>query len=159
MPQHREAPKRGRLRTWWVAVIGPAAVAAVWVTPAVAAPTATPPPPCTPSADACVSLSADAAWLMSDGVVTRGPVPITHGAPGDETPVGTFAVQWKDADHVSGEVPGAQMPYSVFFDLEGRAFHGGSLETDSVGCVHLGPGDDIAFFDALEPGDEVQIHA
>lgn len=155
MPRHRRAPQR---RTRWIAVVGPAAVAAAWASPATAAPAAGPTPPCSPSADACVSLAADAAWLMSDGVVTHGPVPITHGAPGHETPVGTFTVQWKDVDHVSGEVPGAAMPYSVFFDLEGRAFHGGSLETDSVGCVHLGPGDDAAFFDALEPGDEVQIH-
>lgn len=159
MPGHHRAPTRRPVRTLLAAVAGPAAIAAAWIPSAGAAVERPPVPPCSVTADACVSLSGGAAWLMSDGAVTRGPVPITHGAPGHETPVGTFTVQWKDVDHVSSEVPGAQMPYSVFFDLEGRAFHGGSLETDSVGCIHLGPGDDQAFFGALEPGDEVQIRA
>ena len=49
--------------------------------------------PCGAGADACVDLSANQAWLLAGGDVATGPVPITHGRPGYETPPGTFHVQ------------------------------------------------------------------
>ncbi len=113
--------------------------------------------PCAPTAKACVQLSTNQAWLQDNGTASYGPVPITSGKPGQETPVGTHVVQWKDADHVSHEHNNAPMPNSVFFTTTGVAFHEGSLERESNGCVHLSQAAAKHFFDALKPGDEVQV--
>lgn len=134
-----------------------AAPAAMGAAPTADAPAGTAPMPCSTTADACVSLGQDKAWLAHDGRVLSGPVPTSHGTDAEPTPTGTFAVQWKDADHYSGEGAGGPMPWSVFFDTHGRALHGGSLTRNSVGCVHLSEEDAKTFFQALEPGDEVQI--
>ncbi len=115
--------------------------------------------PCTTSADACVDLAAKHAWLIDgEGMVVRGPVPIASGAPGYETPRGTFYVQWKNRDHRSVEFDNAPMPFAVFFADGGIAFHQGRLNSDSHGCVRLGQADAEAFFDFLEEDDEVQVH-
>jgi lipoprotein-anchoring transpeptidase ErfK/SrfK len=52
----------------------------------------------------------------------------------------------------------APMPFSVFFADGGVAFHEGSLQTSSYGCVHLAHDDAVAFFNTLQVGDEVQVH-
>src|SRR5690348_5934342 len=44
--------------------------------------------PCSVSAKACVDLESQRAWLIQDGKVTRGPVRISSGGNGQETPVG-----------------------------------------------------------------------
>ena len=134
-----------------------AAPAAPAPAPAGTAPAAAAATPCAPTAKACVDISEKKAWLTDGhGKVTRGPVPITTGAPGMETPQGTFHVMWKDQYHKSREFDRSPMPYSVFF-APGDAFHGGSLQRDSAGCVHLGPEDSKAFFQYLQVHDEVQI--
>jgi len=120
-----------------------------------------PPPagvPCGAGADACIDLSANKTWLISDGAVTFGPVPITHGRPGWETPPGTFHVGWKDIDHKSSEFDGAPMPYSVFFN-GGIAFHEGSLSDLSHGCIHLSRSAAERYYNALSVGDTVQVVA
>ncbi|NLE82633.1 MAG: L,D-transpeptidase [Rhodococcus sp.] len=111
--------------------------------------------PCAASARACLDLSANQAWLMDGGAVTYGPVPVTHGRPGWETPPGTFEVTFKDADFWSTDFD-APMPYSVFFN-GGIAFHEGSLNVLSHGCVHLSQDAAMTFFDYLQPGDVVQV--
>lgn len=116
---------------------------------------AVPGTPCTASADACVDLASHTAWLFDDGEVTRT-VPFLDGDPRSPTPVGTFAVDWKAQNYHSREFD-ADMPFSVFFAPGGIAFHEGSLERPSAGCVHLGKPDAVAFFDALEVGDQVQV--
>src|SRR5262249_13825063 len=121
-------------------------------------PRAVPTPPCGPTVTACVSLSQDLAWLMKDGAVEYGPVPTTHGRPGEETPVGTFKVAWKDAVYHSS-IYGDDMPYSVFFAAGGVAFHQGPLTEQSHGCVHLSPDAAKAFFDALPVKAVVQVVA
>jgi hypothetical protein len=115
-----------------------------------------PTPPCGPEIRACVSLSQNLAWLMRDGVVEHGPVPITHGRAGEETPVGFFKVAWKDAEHTS-TIYRTPMPHSVFFASGGIAFHEGSLTEESHGCVHLAPDVAKIFFDALQVRAAVQI--
>lgn len=115
------------------------------------------PTPCEPSAKACVSLSTNQTWLTEDGKATYGPVPNTVGKPGAETPEGVFHVTWKDADHRSGEFDDAPMPNAVFFTESGVAFHEGSLEDESNGCVHLSTTGAKHFFDSLNQGDEVQV--
>jgi lipoprotein-anchoring transpeptidase ErfK/SrfK len=114
--------------------------------------------PCTDTARACVDLAHNQAWLIYDGAVTRGPVGISHGGQGEETPTGTFAVQWKDQNHRSAEFDDAPMPFSVFFADGGIAFHQGNPKNPSAGCVHLAHDDAVAWFDDLEVGDEVQTH-
>ena len=47
--------------------------------------------------------------------------------------------------------------HAVFFAAGGIAFHEGPLDVPSHGCVHLAAADAIAFFDALKPGNEVDV--
>ncbi|GAA2804949.1 L,D-transpeptidase [Saccharopolyspora taberi] len=122
------------------------------------APPLVPGTPCTVTAKACVSLSAQRAWLVRDGQVYYGEASALGGRPETPTPTGTFRVEWKDKDHVSGEF-NAPMPNSVFFAPGGIAFHQGSLTEMSAGCVHLSKKSSQVFFDRLNPGDEVQVVA
>ncbi|SDD01531.1 L,D-transpeptidase [Actinokineospora iranica] len=112
--------------------------------------------PCAATADACIDLSANQSWLLQDGKVVYGPVPITHGRPGYLTPPGTFKVGWKNIDHKSSVFNNAPMPHSVFFN-GGIAFHQGSLTEKSHGCIHLSPAAAKAFYNALKVGDTVQV--
>jgi len=112
-------------------------------------------PPCAPTASACVDLSTNRSWLLRDGRVTYGPVPITHGRKGFRTPPGTFRVAFKKRDHVSS-IYDAEMPWAVFFN-GGVAFHEGSLDVLSHGCVHLSPAAAQTFFSTLAVGDVVQV--
>lgn len=113
--------------------------------------------PCTSSARACVDLTTQQAWLLADGRVTAGPVPIRSGGPTDPTPRGVFGVQWKAEQWTSRESY-TQMPYSVFFAAGGVAFHQGAMDTPSAGCVKLDAADAQRWFDALQVGDQVQVH-
>ncbi|SFO49756.1 L,D-transpeptidase catalytic domain [Pseudonocardia ammonioxydans] len=124
---------------------------------------AAPGTPCSISTRACVDLESQRAWLIRDGQVTRGPVPIASGGAGQETPLGhSFRVYRKNKDHVSGEFTGpdgnpAPMPWAVFFADGGVAFHGGDRERASAGCVKLDLPEAEAFFNDLTDGDKVQV--
>ena len=113
--------------------------------------------PCGSSAAACIDLSRQQAWLMKGGQVTYGPTPITSGKPGCRTPRGTFTVLWKDRHHRSREFNNAPMPYSVFFTHSGIAFHQGSISSPSHGCVRMGRGAAVNFFNKLSVGQVVQV--
>ncbi|PZS29115.1 MAG: L,D-transpeptidase [Pseudonocardiales bacterium] len=118
--------------------------------------------PCTTSARACVDLDDQRAWLAKDGKIIGGPVPISSGGQGKETPLGTFHVLYKDKDHASNEFPlpngqPAPMPNSVFFEPGGIAFHTGSLRAQSSGCIHLANAAASRFFSHLSVGDGVQV--
>jgi hypothetical protein len=119
--------------------------------------------PCSVSAKACVDLETQRAWLIQDGKIMRGPVPIASGGNGEETPVGhSLRVYRKDKDHVSQEsrLPNgdpAPMPWSVFFQDGGIAFHSGDPARSSGGCIHLGPADAEAWFSYLQINDQVQV--
>jgi lipoprotein-anchoring transpeptidase ErfK/SrfK len=123
--------------------------------PAPKAPSIVPGTPCLDTASACVDLSAKKAWLISDGAIAYGPVPITSGRKGFRTPPGTFKVSFKSKDHVSS-IYDAAMPNSVFFN-GGVAFHQGSLKVQSHGCIHLSRTASAQFFAALSRGDVVQV--
>ncbi len=118
--------------------------------------------PCTATAKACVDLEIQKAWLLKDGKIIRGPVAISSGGNGKETPVGhSLRVYLKDKDHKSQEskLPNGQpapMPFSVFFADGGIAFHSGSPSRSSAGCIHLGAADAVAWFNYLQIGDQVQ---
>lgn len=135
-----------------------AATAATNAAPAALAPAAAAAKvPCAKSVRACVDLSANKAWLLRDGKVVAGPVPISHGRKGFATPPGTFRVSFKNEDHVSSIYDQA-MPYSVFFN-GGIAFHQGSVRQKSHGCIHLTAGAAREFFAELDRGDRVQVVA
>lgn len=113
--------------------------------------------PCTNAARACVDVDGRQAWLIEDGNVIRGPVPVSTGGEGRETPRGDFRVEWKHRDHRSAEFDGAPMPFAVFFAEGGIAFHEGNLHTDSAGCVRMAFADAEAWFGFLQVGDGVQV--
>ncbi|HEY0811878.1 MAG TPA: L,D-transpeptidase [Pseudonocardia sp.] len=119
--------------------------------------------PCSISAKSCVDLDSQRAWLIQDGKILRGPVKIASGGNGKETPVGhSLRVYRKDKDHLSEEslLPNgkpAPMPWSVFFEDGGIAFHSGSPTRSSAGCIHLEPADAEAWFNYLQIGDQVQV--
>lgn len=112
--------------------------------------------PCPTTTRACMSLSRHRAWLIKNGRVSYGGVPITSGKPGQETPRGLYHVGWKDIDHLSSEFNNAPMPFSVFFN-GGIAFHEGSLYEQSNGCVHLSHSAAVTFYNALHVGDPVFV--
>ena len=119
--------------------------------------------PCSISAKACVDLDSQRAWLLKDGKIMRGPVKIASGGNGEETPVGhSLRVYRKEKDHLSKESrlangQPAPMPWSVFFEDGGIAFHSGSPNRSSAGCIHLEPADAEAWFNYLQSGDQVQV--
>ena len=119
--------------------------------------------PCSVGARSCVDLESQRAWLIDQGKVVRGPVKISSGGNGAETPVGhSLRVYRKEADYKSSEsrLPNgdpAPMPWSVFFEDGGIAFHAGSPQRSSAGCIHLDSADAKAWFDFLQVGDQVQV--
>lgn len=118
--------------------------------------------PCTDDAVACVSLGAQRAWLFTDGQISYGPVPVSTGGPGEQTPVGDHVVQWKHKNHTTDEFKTAQgkpapMPYAVFFAEGGVAFHEGTLNRRSAGCVRLTRKDAEFFYNFLKLGDKVEV--
>ena len=112
--------------------------------------------PCSKAVRACVRLSTNQAWLLSDGKVVAGPVPISHGRKGFATPAGTFRVSFKNEDHVSSIYDQA-MPYSVFFN-GGIAFHQGSVRRSRTAASTC-PGLRAGVLRRTEPGDRVQVVA
>jgi lipoprotein-anchoring transpeptidase ErfK/SrfK len=112
--------------------------------------------PCVAAARACVDLSTQQAWLMRDGYVVYGPVPVATGKASAPTAAGTFRVFWKDLHHRSSEFHNAPMPYSVFFN-GGDAFHEDSVTVRSNGCVHLTHRAAQTFYNTLHVGDVVQV--
>lgn len=112
--------------------------------------------PCSIAEGACLRLSTNEAWLIYHGAASYGPVPVTHGKPGYETPTGTFPVLRKVKNDWS--VPyNAPMPNSTYFTSSGIAFHEGSLTELSHGCVHLSPEAAVTFYDNLLIGEQVQV--
>jgi lipoprotein-anchoring transpeptidase ErfK/SrfK len=112
--------------------------------------------PCNIAEGACVKLSTNQAWLVHQGNASYGPVPVTTGKPGHETPLGTFSVLRKVKDEWSKPY-NAPMPYSTYFTSDGIAFHEGSLSAQSHGCVHLSHEAAVTFFDNLMIGEQVQV--
>jgi lipoprotein-anchoring transpeptidase ErfK/SrfK len=106
-----------------------------------------------------VDKSTGQAWLIYNGKVTYGPVPMMPGKASEPTPVGFFHVQWKDKHHKSSEFNNAPMENSVFFADGGIAFHEGSLSRPSAGCVHLSMAASAEFYSQLDVGDPVEVVA
>ncbi|GAB2765046.1 L,D-transpeptidase [Amycolatopsis magusensis] len=144
----------GTLRKITGVVAGTAAISALGLLGAPAASAAS--MPCSAKASACVDLSAKQAWLAEGGEVTYGPVPMASGKSGYRTPPGTFKVTYKDIDHWSKAFDGP-MPYSVFFTNSGIAFHKGNIKQQSHGCIRLTHNAAVTFYNALQPGETVEV--
>lgn len=140
-------------RTVVAGLVGAVALLVAGATTAAAAPAG---PPCVASAQACVDLSAQQAWLMRDGNVTYGPVPVATGMASAPTDPGTFRVFWKHRDHRSSLFHNAPMPYSVFYNGD-EAFHQGAITERSHGCVRLTRQAAPIFYNTLQVGDVVQV--
>lgn len=113
--------------------------------------------PCPPSARACVDLKNQVTWLQRNGKRTYGPVRISSGMPGQETPRGSMVVTRKVKDEISREFGNAPMPYSIYFTNNGHAFHEGDPYVMSNGCIHLYHKDAVQYFASLNVGDKVYI--
>lgn len=112
--------------------------------------------PCPASARACVDLTNNKTWIQEGGQIIYGPVPQIGGREGYRTPPGMFYVGWKNIDHKSSEFNNAPMPYAIFFN-GGIAFHQGSTDTPSHGCIRLEKPDAQAYWDLLQVGDAVYV--
>lgn len=77
--------------------------------------------------------------------------PVSTGAPGYDTPSGTFRPFRMEKEHFSKEWDDAPMPYSIFFTGEGHAVHG-SYHVKSLGrrashgCVRVHPDNAATLF-------------
>lgn len=111
---------------------------------------------CPVEARACVDLTFSISWLQQGGEVVFGPVKMASGRPGLRTRPGMWTVYAKYKEHVSGYY-GLPMPYSIFFDHVGIAFHQGSMHELSHGCVHLTWKSSRAYWDFLRTGDKVFV--
>lgn len=113
---------------------------------------------CPKDAKACVDIDGRRTWLQNNGQVYYGDVYQSPGRPGQETPRGTFWVNRKVKDEVSWEFNNAPMPYAVYFTYNGHAFHEGSPNSLSAGCVRLNHNDAVKYFNDLNIGDKVYIY-
>ncbi|AKE40593.1 YkuD domain-containing protein [Corynebacterium kutscheri] len=113
---------------------------------------------CPAHARACIDLAGQRSWLQENGQVSYGAVPISSGRVGYETPKGAFRVNRKIKDEISREFNNAPMPYSVYFTNNGIAFHEGSPQVASHGCIHLNHKDAVTFFNQLHIGDVVYVY-
>ena len=112
--------------------------------------------PCSVQNGACVQLSTNQAWLIYNGNASYGPVRVSHGMPGYQTPVGTYPVLRKVKDDWS--VPyNAPMPNAVYFTTNGIAFHQGDTSVQTHGCVRLSAQASLVFYDNLLIGEKVQV--
>ncbi len=114
------------------------------------------PTPCDISDGACIQLSTNQTWVLRGDKIAYGPVPITHGRKGYETPLGKFPVLRKVKDEWSRPYNGP-MPWSTYFTESGIAFHEGSLTEPSHGCIHLDPPSAKYYFQNLSIGETVQV--
>lgn len=113
---------------------------------------------CPAFARACIDLAGQRSWLQQNGQVSYGAVPISSGRVGHETPKGVFHVNRKIKDEISREFNNAPMPFSVYFTNNGIAFHEGSPQVASHGCIHLNHKDAVTFFNQLQVGDVVYVY-
>lgn len=114
--------------------------------------------PCPAEAAACIDLTKSITWLQSNGQVSYGPVKMHAGMAGYRTPVGMYEVYRKVEMHYSQTFNNQPMPFSVFFNKTGIAFHEGSLVEPSHGCIHLEQTAAIQFFQTLQYGDSVFVY-
>ena len=113
---------------------------------------------CPKDAKVCVDLAGQRSWLQNNGEVYYGAVRVATGKAGYETPRGTFYVNRKVKDEISWEFGNAPMPFATYFTYNGIAFHEGSPEYMSHGCVRMYRQDAERYFNDLQIGDKVVVY-
>lgn len=89
-----------------------------------------------------------------------GTTAVIHGADDHPTPLGTFPIMAKYADHVSSTYDGAPMPYTLRLTADGVSIHGAGKvgwEWASHGCVGVPVAFARKLFAATAVGDRVVI--
>lgn len=80
--------------------------------------------------------------------------PVSTGAPGYDTPAGSFKPFRMEKEHFSKEWDDAPMPHSIFFTQRGHAIHGSNHKSighpASHGCVRLAPKNAAILFDLVK---------
>lgn len=117
------------------------------------------PPPAGPLAIA-VDLRARTLSVYRGGVEI-GRSSIIYGADDKPTPLGTFPILEKDADHYSNLYDNAPMPWMLRLTMDGVAIHGSELADDVAthGCVGLPGAFAKRLFGLAKRGDLVSITA
>jgi len=121
-------------------------------------------------------------WFWDDKGVPQGPVVITidldaqvlsifrdgyeigtsaiiYGADEKPTPLGTFPILQKDADHVSTIYTGAPMPYMLRLTWDGVSIHGSPVDPTYAthGCIGVPKPFAKLLFGATKLGDKVIV--
>ncbi|MBV9931398.1 MAG: L,D-transpeptidase family protein [Alphaproteobacteria bacterium] len=105
-----------------------------------------------------VSLPLQIAFVFKGGALV-GVSSVSSGAPGYDTPTGTFAILQKDKDHKSNIYDDAPMPYMLRLTWDGVALHAGKVtgEPASHGCVRLPLAFAKKLYDLAELGATVSV--
>lgn len=85
-----------------------------------------------------VSLTLQVAYVYRGGILI-GAASVSSGAPGHDTPTGTFPILQKRQRHFSNLYDNAPMPFMQRLTWDGIALHAGSNpgHPDSHGCIRL----------------------
>ncbi|MHA2788077.1 L,D-transpeptidase [Corynebacterium sp. S7] len=113
---------------------------------------------CPADAKVCVDIAGQRSWLQNNGEKYYGAVRVSTGKVGQETPTGTFYVTRQVRDEISYEFNNAPMPFATYFTNNGHAFHEGSPDNMSAGCVRMYRADAEKYFNDLQIGDKVYIY-
>ncbi|WP_018297749.1 L,D-transpeptidase [Corynebacterium lubricantis] len=113
---------------------------------------------CPADAKVCVDIAGQRSWLQNNGQVYYGAVRVSTGRVGQETPRGTFYVNRQVRDEISYEFNNAPMPFATYFTNYGHAFHEGTPDNMSAGCVRMYRADAEKYFNDLNIGDKVYIY-
>lgn len=105
-----------------------------------------------------VDLAAQTLSVFRDGYEI-GATAILYGADEKPTPLGTFPILMKDADHVSRTYDNAPMPYTLRLTGDGVAIHGSKVEWGYAthGCIGVPVAFAKLLFGQAKVGDRVII--
>lgn len=105
-----------------------------------------------------VSLPLQLAFVLR-GETLVGASSVSTGAPGYDTPVGTFTILEKDKDHRSNLYDDAPMPYMLRMTWDGVALHAGKVtgQPASHGCVRLPAAFARRLFEIADLGATVEV--
>jgi len=105
-----------------------------------------------------IDLDAQVLSIFRDGYEI-GTAAIIYGADEKPTPLGTFPILQKDADHVSTIYTGAPMPYMLRLTWDGVSIHGAPIDPHYAthGCIGVPKPFARLLFGAASLGDKVII--
>jgi lipoprotein-anchoring transpeptidase ErfK/SrfK len=108
---------------------------------------------------ACVDLSLQTMWVIRDGAVVFGPVPVRTGFSGYATPAGTYRIDYRNVKEWSKPYK-VWLPYWQHF-IDGIGFHETTtylhdMGNGSHGCVNLLHADAVELWGLLKNGTTVK---